>query len=74
MNRPQFLITAVTAAIFMLLGACSFGDSDADLPEANERNCNSNLVEIIPNTTQRKKFIDLCARRNMFKPSPPKTW
>ena len=74
MSRLPFaLIAAITTLLFSVLG-CSPAESEASLPEANEKNCNSEMVSKIANKAQRNKFIDLCARRNAYKPSPPKTW
>lgn len=68
-----FLAIAATSLLLSTAG-CSSADSDAGLPEVNEKNCDSDLASKIPNPAQRNKFIDRCARLNTFKPSKPRAW
>lgn len=74
MRRCSCKLAIPLAVLLLATAACRQGDSDISLPEVNEKNCNSDLTSKIHDRAQRNKFIDLCARRNGFKPSPQKIW
>jgi entry exclusion lipoprotein TrbK len=74
MRPHQYSIALVVSLLLMSLPGCNSAEPDGYLPEVNEKNCTSDLASKIANKTQRNRFIDLCARRNAFKPSPPRTW
>lgn len=72
-TQNQLLASAAIAATLALLG-CNNKDSNLVLPEVNETNCAPENTARILDKEARNKFIDLCVRRNNFKPSKPRGW
>lgn len=74
MSTQNRLVAAATIAAALALLGCNNHESKLALPEANNANCEPEKVALIPDKDARNRFIDLCAKRNNYRPSTPRGW
>ncbi|MCL6483790.1 MAG: entry exclusion lipoprotein TrbK [Janthinobacterium lividum] len=68
--RPSIIMLA--AAI--QLAACMPSDPADSLPPVTAENCEPEAIAKITDQKARSQFIDMCVRRNTFRPSPLRGW
>lgn len=70
MKTNKILILALSAIVAALLTSC--GENKQAMPEANDENCNSDIV--FKDKETQHAFYDICLRRGTFKPSTQRAW